>query len=73
MASQAWRLHGWLRKAIRVTNCLKSLGPIEWVVVVGFVVVFVCWCLLVLVLVAFERPRWFHEMCYPEGFAKPSG
>ena len=48
-------LPGWLRKTIRVTNFMKSLGPIEWVVSPG-VVVFVFLGLLVLVLVVFERP-----------------
>ncbi len=48
-------LPGWLRKAIQVTNCVKSVGPIEWVVDVCVVVVFV----FVLVLVAFEGPRDF--------------
>ena len=50
-------LPGWLRKAARVTNFMKSLGPIEWLIDVGGVVVFfVVLCVLVLVLVAFERP-----------------
>ena len=33
------------------------IGPTEWVVDVCIVVVFVVLCLLVLVLVAFERPK----------------
>ena len=42
-------LPGWLRKAVRVTNFVKSLGPIKWVADVGVVVVL---CIIVLVLVA---------------------
>ena len=49
-------LPGWLRKAVRVISFLKSLGPIKWVVdVVGVVVC--CVYLLLLVRVAFERPK----------------
>ena len=54
-------LPGLFFEAIRVTNFMKSLGPCEWVVDVGAVVVVVLvvvfLCLLVLVLVAFERPK----------------
>ena len=40
-----------------MTNFMKSLGPSEWVVDVGVVVVFVFLCLLVLVLDAFKRRK----------------
>ena len=54
-------LLGWLRKAIQITNFMKSFGPLEWVVDVGVAavvfVVFVVLCLLSLVLVAYERPK----------------
>ena len=45
-------LPGWLQKAIRVTNFMKSFGPIEWVV--GLVVVVVLF-LLVRVVFAVEN------------------
>ena len=48
-------LPGCLQKAIRVTNFMKSLWPIEWVVDVDVGVV-VGFCILVLALVAYERP-----------------
>ena len=44
-------LPGRLFEAVRVTNVVKSLGPIEWVVISTIVV------LIVIVLVAFEMPR----------------
>ena len=52
-------LPGWLRKAIRVTNFMTSLGPIEWVVDVGVAVVvdLRLLCILVRVLVALEKAR----------------
>ena len=50
-------------EAVRVTNIMKSRGPIEWlgdvihvvdVIVVAFVVFF---CSIVLVHVAFDKPK----------------
>ena len=49
-------LPGWLQKAARVTNFVKSLGPIKWVFVVEFIVILLLF-LLVLALVAFDRPK----------------
>ena len=65
-------LPGWFRKAIRVTNFVKSFGPIKWVIVVDFIVIFLL-LLLVLVFVASERPERSHTICYPDGFLKPPG
>ena len=52
------RLPGWPRTTIWVTNFMKSLGHIEWVVDVGVAVgAAVVLCLLVIVLVALARPK----------------
>ena len=48
---------------------MKPLGPIELGVDVVIFVVY----LHVLVIVAFDKPKWFHDICDPDSFSKPSG
>ena len=48
---------------------MKPLGPIELVVDVVICMIY----RLVLVLVAFDRPKWFHDICDPDSFSKPPG
>ena len=56
-------------EAVRVTNIMKSFGPID---LVDDVVMFVLH-LFVLVMGAFDKPKWFHDSCDPDSFSKPSG
>ena len=54
---------GQLFEAIRVTNIMKPLGPIELVV---DVVIFIIYIIVL-------KPKWFHDICDPDSFSKPSG
>ena len=52
-----------------MTHIMKSHGLVELVVdVVMFVL-----HLFVLVMGAFDKPKWFHDSCDPDSFSKPSG
>ena len=48
---------------------MKPLGPFELVVDVVMIVLY----LHVIVLVAFDKPKLFHDICDPDSFSKPSG